>query len=123
MPKREQGRRMPAWAERERTSDMAWLAENLYVLWPAAQAAYSEHGRGAVTVDTTVHPPGASGHPFWYMTQEQLIDLGDPDILRMVAEYDPSWELVATLLKVQERTSTYRVGVPEARQAAGPTQS
>ncbi len=29
----------------------------------------------------------------------------------MVREYDPSWEMVAVLLKTHDRTNTYRVGV------------
>lgn len=119
---REPNPRIPKWAERERLSDLAWLVDNLYVLWPAAQTAYAEIGRGALTVDTTVHPPGASEHPFWYLTQEQLQELNDPDVIRMVSEYDPSWELVTSLLKSRERVSHYRVGVPTARQTAAPTQ-
>src|SRR5437763_8166417 len=100
MPEQEPRRRIPAWAERERLSDMAWIAEKLNVLWPAAQAAFAEVGRGTITVDTTVHPPG-KGHPFYYLTQEQINALGDLNALRMVGEYDPTWELVTMLLKIE----------------------
>src|SRR5690349_8775529 len=117
MPERR--RRIPEWAERERHSDMAWLAENLPMLWPAAQTAFTEVGRGAITVDTTVHPP-SKGHPFYYLTQEQVNALGDADTVRMVGAYDPTWELVTMLLKLEERVSTYRIGVPGAKQGEGP---
>ena len=63
---------------------MAWLAENLPLFWTAAQAAYAELGRGAITVDTTDTSTG-DGHPYWYLTQEQLNALGDNDALRMVS--------------------------------------
>jgi hypothetical protein len=112
MPKRKED--LPDWAAKERAGDMAWLAENLHVLWPAAQTAYEQMGRGAVTIDTTWHPEGM-GNPMWYLPQEQLAPLNDPDVLRMVAEYDPRWEFVASLLKQLDRTSTYRVGVPGAK--------
>lgn len=102
---------MPEWAARERLSDMAWIAENLPFFWPAAQRAYAALGRGAITVDTTDSSSG-DGHPFWYLTQEQLNALGDNDASRMVAEYEPTWELVTMLLKIEERVSTYRIGVP-----------
>lgn len=118
MPERKRRPDLPRWAEQERLGDMAWIAENLHVLWPAAQAAYAELGRGAITVDTTVHPPGM-GHPFTYLTQEQLLDLGDAATLRIVAQYDPTGELVTTLLKTQERMSTYRIGVPTAKKTEG----
>src|SRR2546421_1002583 len=118
MPERRHRPPIPDWAERERHSDMAWLAENLHVLWPAAQAAAAEVGRGTITVDTTVHPPG-KGHPFYYLTQEQVNELGDLDALRMVGEYDPTWELVTMLLKSEERVSTYRIGVPGVQPSEG----
>lgn len=111
MPERRRHPHIPQWAERERRSDMAWLAENLHMLWPAAQTAFAQVGRGAITVDTTSTPTNA-GHPFYYLTQEQVNELGDADALRMVSEYEPSWELVTMLLKSEERVSTYRIGVP-----------
>lgn len=112
----------PDWAERERHSDMAWIAENLYVLWPAAQQAFAELGRGALTIDTRSRPTGA-GHPMYYLTQEQVNALGDADAMHMVAEYEGDWEFVSMLLKFQERVSTYRIGVPEVKRSEGPTQT
>jgi hypothetical protein len=118
MPEQEPRPRIPKWAERERLSDMAWLAENLPRLWPAAQTAFVALGRGAITVDTTSTPTNA-GHPFYYLTQAQVNELGDLDALRMVATYDPTWELIAMLLKREERVSTYRIGVPGAQRTPG----
>lgn len=63
------------------------------------------------TTDTS----SEDGHPVWYLTQEQLSAFGDADTLRMVGEYDPTWELVTMLLKIEARVSTYRIGVPEAQ--------
>jgi hypothetical protein len=113
MPERERRkrrRRHPEWARRERASDLAWIRENLDVLWPAAEQAYEDVGRGAIVVDTTQRPTG-QGHPFGYFPQEDLQKYEDEDINRMMEEYDPSWEMVTVLLKPQNRTSTYRVGV------------
>lgn len=110
MPEREK-RPIPNWAERERREDIAWITQNLPGFWKAARAAYEREGRGALIVDTTVRPTGA-GHPFGYVSQEQIQRFGGPDEIRMVGAYDPSWELVIVLLKPKDRMSSYRVGVP-----------
>jgi hypothetical protein len=109
MPKRRRPK-VPAWARRERLSDMAWIAENVHVFWPAAQAQYQTLGGGALVVDTTVRPTGA-GHPFTYYPQAHLDQAGDEDARRMVSEYDPSAEMVVALLKPKDRMSVYRVRV------------
>ena len=62
MPEREPRPHLPDWAARERLSDMAWIAKNLPLFWPAAQASYEVLGRGAITVDTTDSSSG-DGHP------------------------------------------------------------
>ncbi|HEX9870552.1 MAG TPA: hypothetical protein VGC99_18555 [Candidatus Tectomicrobia bacterium] len=67
---------------------------------------------GALVVDTTVRPTGA-GHPFGYVSQEQVRQFGSKDEIRMVTVYDPSWEMVIVLLKPRDRISSYRVGVPK----------
>jgi hypothetical protein len=103
-------RRFPAWAERERTGDLAWIKENLNVFWPVAQQGYEELGRGAIVVDTTSRPTG-EGHPFGYLPQAMVEQQGDKDAQRMVREYDPAWEMVTVLLKPDDRVSIYRVGV------------
>ena len=110
-------KRLPSWAERERLSDLGWIRENWHVFWPAAERCFKELGRGALVIETTVrvvHPDGES-NPFWYLTQKQVEASGDPDARRMVREYDPSWELVAILLKSERRVSIYRVGMPGYR--------
>jgi hypothetical protein len=61
-------------------------------------------------VDTTSRPTGA-GHPFGYLDQAAIEQGGDEDTQRMVREYDPTWELVAALLKTHDRVSSYRIGV------------
>lgn len=107
-------RYIPEWAQRERSQDLAWIRENLHIFWPVAQAAYAELGRGAIMVDTTVQPTG-KGHPFGYLPQVQIEELGGEDEIRMVSAYDPGWELVTIMLKELERVSSYRVGLPHLR--------
>lgn len=106
-------RRLPEWAARERAGDLAWIGENMHIFWPGAQQGFAEHGRGAIITDTTVR--AGTGNPIFYMPEAGIAEMKDPDALRMVRGYDPSWELVAMLLKGGRRVSTYRVGVPSAR--------
>ena len=101
---------VPEWGEQERIGDMGWIRDNLHVLWPAAQLGYETVGRGAVVVDTTSRPTG-EGHPFGYLDQEALEQGWDEDIQQMVSAYDPTWEMVTSLLKSQDRVSTYRVKI------------
>ena len=103
-------RRFPAWAERERAGDLAWIKENLHVFWPAAQRGYEEFGRGAIVVDTTSRPTG-EGHAFGYLPQAIVEQTADEDAQRMVREYDPTWETVTVVLKTCGRVSVYRIGV------------
>jgi hypothetical protein len=121
MPERERRPSIPAWAERERTSDLLWIAENLESFWQAAQAGYADQGRGAIGVDTTAAPT-VVGHPFGYLTQAQIGEYGGRDEMRMVATYDPTRELVIILLKAQGRVSSYRVGLPPGARPATPRQ-
>ena len=121
MPEGERKRHIPPWAEYERLGDMAWIAENMYVFWTAAQAGYAELGRGAVTVDTTIRPVRGGGNPLWYVTQDQVGEYFGPDEIRMVAVYEPPWQFVAILLKQEGRVSSYRIGVPEQRPDIGGT--
>ena len=109
MTKSERGL-FPAWAEKDRAGDLAWIRENLHVFWPAAQQGQEEFGRGAIVVDTTLRPTG-EGHPFGYLPQQKVEEVGDEDAQRMVREYDPGWEMVTVLLKPHDRVSVYRVGV------------
>jgi hypothetical protein len=104
-------RNIPAWAQQERQEDLDWISENLSIFWMAAMTAFGETGRGAVIVDTTLEPVPDAGNPFAYCSQEQLEEQGGEDTKRMVAEYDPTHELILLLLKSGDRTSTYRVDV------------
>ena len=108
-----EGQRFPRWAEQECGRDLAWIAENLHVFWPAAQRGFQEAGRGVLVVDTTTlvkHERGES-NPFGYLPSGEAEQYEWEDVIRMVRAYDPSWEFVAVLLK-GDRESAYRVGVP-----------
>ena len=107
-------RHIPEWAERERLSDLAWIAENIPQFWEAAQQGFEASGRGAIAVDTTVQPDPDKGNPMYYFSLDDvmLLPFVTEDEVRMVTQYDPSWQFVAMLLKEQERVSSYRVGVP-----------
>jgi hypothetical protein len=113
MPERER-RPIPRWAERERTEDLAWIGENLQEFWKVARSGFEAKGRGVLVIDMVAMVTG-TGHQFGYVSEEQIRQFGGKDEIRMVAAYDPSWELVIVLLKPRDRISSYRVGVPEQR--------
>lgn len=114
MPERERRPEIPRWAERERIEDLAWIGENLQEFWKVARSGFEAEGRGALVIDVVALATG-TGHQFGYVRQELIRQLGAKDEIRMVAAYDPSWELVIILLKLQDRMSSYRVGIPEQR--------
>ena len=99
---------IPDWAQRERTSDLAWINENLHIFWPAAQDQYKEVGRGAIVVNTLSRPLG-TGNPFTYLSQEAVEATCDSDVQGMVREYNPAMELVVVLLKKNNKESAYRL--------------
>jgi len=99
---------LPAWAERERWNDLAWIATNLPNFWSAALLAYQEVGRGAIVVETNFRVSGG-GHPSAYLTEEQIARYEDEEINRLITGYTPEEELVVILLKEQQRTSAYRL--------------
>ena len=101
--------KIPAWARRERESDIDWIAENHDVFWTVATLAFEDAGRGALVIDTTIQPLPGAGHPFGYFSQEQVEEAANEDTRRMVKEYDPMQEFVLVLLKPGDRTSTYRL--------------
>lgn len=108
--------RIPEWAAREREGDLAWIGENTHVLLPAAKLSFEASGRGALIVDTNTirNEEGHAGHPIFYLPAQQVKQNAWLPAMKMVREYDPSWEFVAVLLK-KDRESAYRVGVPSAR--------
>ena len=99
---------LPAWAERERWNDLAWIATHLPAFYSAAMLAYQDLGRGAIVVETNFRLP-QGGHPAAYLTEEQIAHYEDEDITRMVTDYTPEEELVVILLKERQRTSAYRL--------------
>jgi len=108
-----QEKRFPDWAEQERTGDMGWIRENVHLFWPLAQQGYQQVGRGAIVVDTTitVPHPGGVGHLSGYVEQKTVEEIGNEETQRLVREYQPQGEFVATLLKTQDRVSSYRIAV------------
>lgn len=106
---RVENKRIPDWACQERQHDLEWIDENMEIFCATATAAYEETGRGAIVVDTTTQPSPDAGHPFGYLSQNQLEQDGDEDTKRMLSQYDPSRELVLLLLKPEYRTSSYRI--------------
>ncbi len=106
----------PRPSRRERESDLHWLGENFRVFYPFARMTFQTEGRGAIVVDTTSQPIPGRGNPFAYFPQAKVEASGDPDLQRMVREYDPKYEIVVQLLKSAGRTSIYRMGLhPERR--------
>ncbi len=112
-------REIPDWAKAERKRDMGWIAENLERLWSAAQRRFSQQGRGAIIVDTSVRAPRAA-NPLVYLSETGVENMECLEALRRVKEYNPTWELVPILIKAQHRVSTNRLGVLFRAPANGP---
>jgi hypothetical protein len=111
---------IPDWAREERESDFAWIKENHFSFWPAAQTQFSAHGRGVVVVDTTVQPDPNAGNPMYYIVSTQVEQMDDEDTKRLVREYDPQREVVVMLLKPEGHSSTYRMKTIERVQRGRP---
>ena len=62
-------------------------------------------------VDITVKVGERGVHPFLYEPQELIEEGDDVNLQRLVREYKPEWEMVVTLLKEQDKVSSYRVQV------------
>ncbi|MCC6457931.1 MAG: hypothetical protein IT328_23455 [Caldilineaceae bacterium] len=112
MPEGEQKPNIPTEVERERLHDLAWLTDNLQALWPIAQAAYTEFGRGALVTDTTIEPSDSEDVFTAYFSQAVIALFDIEDASRMVAQYEPESQFVTVLFKAEGRVSTYRLGVP-----------
>ncbi|MCG3209296.1 MAG: hypothetical protein FOGNACKC_02917 [Anaerolineae bacterium] len=108
---------LPDWAAAERGQDLAWIRENLAVLWPAAQVGYQLVGRGAVVVDAQLRPNG-EGLRFGYLDQAALAQSGHALTRHLVRIYEPRAEFVTMLLKSERRVSSYclRVLLRERRE-------
>jgi hypothetical protein len=105
---------LPAWAARERITDLMWLVQHLDILSAAAEGGYLALGRGALVIDTTGQIEGF-GHPFAFVPQSEVEAFGGEMERRMVTEYEPERELVAMLLKSFDHLSTYRMEVHPQR--------
>lgn len=90
--------KLPDWAQRERESDLHLIAENQNLFWTSAALAFVETGRGAIVVDTTIQFMPDAGHPFGYVSQEQIEETANEETQCMVNEYYPSQEFVIALL-------------------------
>jgi len=91
----------------ERISDLTWVLENMHVLFPAALERFEDVGRGCIVVDCTVVIE--NGNPFAFVPQAKMPP-SEPELERMVREYEPATQIVLHLLKKGDNTSTYRVG-------------
>ena len=111
---------IPDWAQQERQRDLDWINENLEIFWMASSLAFEDVGRGAIVVDATSQPITDASRFFGYFLRDQIEEMGNEDTKRMVAEYDPTHELVLVLLKSGDRTSTYRIRAaqPESHEDA-----
>lgn len=109
---------IPEWAVREREEDLAWIRENTHVLLPAAKLAFEASGRGALIVDTNsvITQGEQTGNPMFYLPAQQIEQNGWLPALKMVREYQASWEFVVVLLKTN-RESVYRIGVPTEKES------
>jgi len=99
----------------ERAREIAWLQEHLDAFWELACEGFQESGRGVLVVDTrqVVEQEGTKSHPLMFVPQANLNDspwTQEKEITRMVGEYEPSWELIAVLLK-KDSGRVYRLGV------------
>ena len=91
----------------DRLSDLRWIAENMHILFPAALEKVGVSCRGCIVVDCTVVIEG--GNRFAFVPQAEMPP-GEPELARMVREYEPGTQVVVHLLKADDNTSTYRVG-------------
>lgn len=97
-------------------------AEFIRTNWPVAAAfawqQYQKQGRGCLVIDVTKAkdpPPGESyllGETYAaYMPYRGVRATGDPDVKRMVKEYDPSKEVVFVFLRWDGGMSGYRLHI------------
>ena len=76
---------IPDWAARERQADMAWIHDNLGILWPLARELFTDHGRGAFVADSTWQSLDG-GMPLAYFPQASFPPNESSDIQRMMRE-------------------------------------
>lgn len=98
-------------------------AEFIKINWPVAAAfawqQYQKQGRGCLVVDVaeSKDPPRGESYLFGesqaaYVPYRGVRATGDPDVKRMVKEYDPAREVVFVFLRLDKGMSRYRVRIP-----------
>lgn len=98
--------------EREVAYDLRWVGENMYLFDPLARDGFATLGRGAIIVNPAElirKKNYEEGHPFNYRSVTQLAEWSNTDeftqmsqrmrVQEMLAEYDPSQEMVVVLVK------------------------
>lgn len=92
----------------DRDLDLKWITKNVRVISAAAKNHYLAGGRGTLIFDHTAD----GGAPDSYFIPQGEIPNDDSQTRLMVDEYDPSAEMVVSILKPGNRMSTYRLGLP-----------
>lgn len=98
-------------------------AEFIKINWPVAAAfawqQYQKQGRGCLVVDVaqSKDPPRGASYLFGesqaaYVPYRGVRMTGDPDVKRMVKEYDPTKEVIFVFLRLDGGMSSYRVSIP-----------
>jgi hypothetical protein len=107
--------------ERESAYDLRWIGENMYLFDPLACEGFERVERGAIVVNLAeliLKRNYDEGHPFNYRAVRQLADWWDTDefaqmsqqmsVQEMLADYDPSREMVVVLIR-DWKGSAYRI--------------
>ena len=100
------------WHEQTREAELAWINENLSAFQQFVVEQYDEQGRGAILVNTGFTSE-EQGHPYWYLPQAVIEDLGVGQDIQLVRNYDPLKEIVLIFQKAASPTSTHRIPMSE----------
>jgi len=96
------------WSAKERQADLAWIDENLPTFKNVALAEYDQQGPGIILIHIFEKQDDV-GHPYGYLSQSVVEEIGDEEVKQAVQAYDPHNEVVVTLLKSNYRGRTYQV--------------
>jgi len=108
-------------AKADRQAHLHFIQRNLPLLATMAWDGYVKQGRGAIFIDgaRAIEDPVWEGGltPGLYVTKRMLKHAGfpewpDPDIARMVREYEPTREVVVAILSEDGDADYYRFGTP-----------
>ena len=84
-----------------------------------AYEGYRSSGKGAVYIDKTGHGTGISDEKIriGYAVYDYKSDKPDPDVARLIKEYDPDWEVIFQYMRTDGSVHTLRLRTaPGARQ-------